>query len=110
MLISVVLPAPFSPSNAWTSPQRAEKSTAWLAMTPGKPLSMPVIDTARSLMVAAVCHRSGLGQVPHDVGKYPVHLIGLHVGVVFALAAFRRRPFVVVAERLARRGFDVALV
>jgi hypothetical protein len=35
MLISVVLPAPFSPSSAWTSPRRRSKSIASLATVPG---------------------------------------------------------------------------
>src|SRR2546428_3314404 len=38
MFISVVLPAPFSPSRAWTSPLRTSSVTRSLAMTPGKVL------------------------------------------------------------------------
>src|SRR5579884_2286690 len=49
MLMSVVLPAPFSPSSAWISPQRASKFTAWLATTPGKTLSTPSIATATAV-------------------------------------------------------------
>src|SRR3989442_5716863 len=38
MFMSVVLPAPFSPSRAWTSPLRTSSVTPSLAMTPGKVL------------------------------------------------------------------------
>src|SRR6266851_1818138 len=55
MLMSVVLPAPFSPSSAWTSPQRARKWTAVFATTPGKALSIPVISTAKALSVMRTC-------------------------------------------------------
>src|ERR1700710_657084 len=42
MLMSVLLPAPFSPSRAWTSPARTSRSTAELARTPpGKRFVMP---------------------------------------------------------------------
>src|SRR6185295_12117744 len=36
--MSVVLPAPFSPSSASTSPRRSVRLTSWLAMTPGNRL------------------------------------------------------------------------
>src|SRR6266446_3212118 len=36
MFISVDLPAPFSPSSAWTSPGKRSKSIPSLATTPGK--------------------------------------------------------------------------
>src|SRR6266446_1105307 len=41
MLESVLFPAPFSPSNAWTSPSAASKSTWSLASTPAKRLVTP---------------------------------------------------------------------
>src|SRR5580765_1626350 len=41
MFISVDLPAPFSPSSAWTSPALRSKSTWSLATTPGNRLVMP---------------------------------------------------------------------
>src|SRR3972149_1191893 len=40
MLIRVVLPAPFSPSRAWTSPGRTSRVTRSLARTPGNALVM----------------------------------------------------------------------
>src|SRR6478672_6919773 len=41
MFISVLLPAPFSPSSAWISPVRSSKSTWSLARTPGNALTIP---------------------------------------------------------------------
>src|SRR5215475_504388 len=42
MFISVDLPAPFSPSSAWTSPCRRSKSTWSFATTPGNRFVMPL--------------------------------------------------------------------
>src|ERR1700756_3184971 len=41
MFIRVDLPAPFSPSSAWTSPSRRSKSMWSLARTPGNCFVMP---------------------------------------------------------------------
>src|SRR4029453_9431878 len=41
MFISVDLPAPFSPSRAWTSPPRTSRSTWSLARTPGNCFVIP---------------------------------------------------------------------
>src|SRR6266508_567221 len=46
MFERVVLPAPFSPSSACTSPAAASKSTWSLASTPGKRLVIPRMETA----------------------------------------------------------------
>ncbi len=46
MFESVLLPAPFSPSSACTSPAAASKSTASFASTPGKRFVIPRIATA----------------------------------------------------------------
>src|SRR5215471_6620269 len=46
MFESVLLPAPFSPSSACTSPAAASKSTASFASTPGKCFVIPRIETA----------------------------------------------------------------
>src|SRR6266545_1605127 len=43
--MSVLLPAPFSPSREWTSPARTSKSTRSLATTPGKRLVIPRISS-----------------------------------------------------------------
>src|SRR5215510_10364001 len=42
ILTSVLLPAPFSPSSAWISPARMDRSTRSLARQPGNCLTMPV--------------------------------------------------------------------
>src|SRR5829696_7420199 len=46
MFISVVLPAPFSPSRAWISPGRTSRSIRSLATTPGYRLLIPRISSA----------------------------------------------------------------
>src|SRR3954454_7432813 len=46
MLISVDLPAPFSPSRAWISPRRSWRSTASLAVSAPKRLVMPRSSSA----------------------------------------------------------------
>src|SRR6476469_800865 len=46
MFDSVLLPAPFSPSSACTSPAAASKSTASFASTPGKRFVIARIETA----------------------------------------------------------------
>src|SRR5438105_1922707 len=46
MFESVLLPAPFSPSRACTSPAAASKSTRSFARTPGKRFVIPRIETA----------------------------------------------------------------
>ena len=42
----VDLPAPFSPTRAWTVPVRTRSETSRLATTPGKRLVTPVSSTA----------------------------------------------------------------
>src|SRR5215212_5165177 len=46
--MSVLLPAPFSPRSAWTSPGRRSKSTWSFARMPGNRLTMPVAWMASS--------------------------------------------------------------
>src|SRR3989454_8116778 len=46
MFISVVFPAPFSPSSAWISPARTSKLMSSFARTPGKRFVMPRISSA----------------------------------------------------------------
>ena len=43
MFISVVLPAPFSPSNPWISPRPTSRSIPSFAVTPGKRFVIPCI-------------------------------------------------------------------
>ena len=54
MFISVLLPAPFSPSRAWISPGRIDRSMPSLATTPGKRLLMPRISRAGATARAAI--------------------------------------------------------
>src|SRR4051794_4508527 len=78
MCESVLLPAPFSPSSACTSPSRASKSTPSLATTPGKRLVIPCNATAAPGGAAAarwsVIARAGLalGAPDHALDE-PVH-------------------------------------
>src|SRR5689334_5556891 len=70
--ISVLLPAPFSPSSAWTSPGRRSKLTRSLARTPGNRLTTPRISTALG--------RPGeltrlLGQLALDALGPPLHAV-----------------------------------
>ena len=58
ILISVDLPAPFSPSSAWISPGRRTKSTSSRALTPGKLLDAPVTSSTGPLGAATVCSAS----------------------------------------------------
>src|SRR6516164_8795064 len=51
MLISVDLPAPFSPNSTWTSPRRRSKSTPSSAITPGKRLEI-LVSSRRRLLVS----------------------------------------------------------
>jgi hypothetical protein len=63
MFERVVLPAPFSPSSACTSPAAASKSTPSFAITPGKRLVMPSMRTA------------GIGEAPG--GPAPLSLTAI---------------------------------
>ena len=54
MFESVLLPAPFSPSSACTSPAAASKSTRSFATTPGNDFEMPRIAWPATLTTPAV--------------------------------------------------------
>src|SRR4051812_13913324 len=82
MFESVLLPAPFSPSSACTSPAAASKSTPSFARTPGNRLVIPRISTAGEAPVvpAPLRTRTGLGACcptrltrRRDVGDGPDH-------------------------------------
>ena len=47
ILISVLLPAPFSPTRAWTSPKRALNAASRSARTPPKDVETPIASMAR---------------------------------------------------------------
>src|SRR5690349_21031117 len=76
MLDSVVLPAPFSPSNACTSPAAASKSTSSLAMTAGNRLVIPRSATAGGggEACASPPGLSALGAADHAFDE-PVHCV-----------------------------------
>src|SRR6266536_957983 len=63
MFESVLLPAPFSPSSACTSPAAASQSTASFATTPGKRLVIPCIPTAAPVGAA-------VGGAPFAVNRW----------------------------------------
>jgi len=46
MFMSVVFPAPFSPSSACTSPGMSVKFTSSFATTPGNLFTIPIISTS----------------------------------------------------------------
>src|SRR5713101_4949163 len=58
-LMRVLLPAPFSPSNANTSPARNSKSTPRSACTPGKDFSMPRISSSGTAEVVSAAAMGG---------------------------------------------------
>src|SRR5215210_1900849 len=77
MFESVLLPAPFSPSSACTSPTAASKSTRSFASTPGNDFEIPRIETAgEEASPAAVdpVNASTLG-APLDALDQPVHRV-----------------------------------
>src|SRR3954468_1583645 len=76
MLDSVVLPAPFSPRSACTSPAAASKSTSSLATTAGNRLVIPRSATAGGggEACASPPERSALGATDHAFDE-PVHRV-----------------------------------
>src|SRR5579862_3905787 len=62
MFISVDLPAPFSPSNACTSPRRTSRSTSSLATVPGNSFRTPRISRTRSSAIAEHPKRNAKGR------------------------------------------------
>src|SRR5579862_7069462 len=85
MFERVLLPAPFSPSRAWTSPTPASKSTPSFATTPGKRFTIPRIATAAPEGAAAAggvtcCSVEGFvlrlaRRRPDDALDEPVHAV-----------------------------------
>src|SRR5437870_7249740 len=76
MLDSVVLPAPFSPSSAWTSPAAASKSTCSFATTAGNRFVIPRSATAGGggEACASPPELSTLGATDHASDE-PVHRV-----------------------------------
>src|SRR6218665_2117980 len=71
ILISVDLPAPFSPISACTLPGASVRSTFSSATTPGNRLPMPSISNPPTSMAAvptkAGCRSAGIGFAPHGI-------------------------------------------
>src|SRR3954447_26528240 len=88
MFDSVLLPAPFSPSSACTSPTAASKSTPSFATTPGNRLVMPRRVTAAPEGTAVACRslmRRGLALgAPDDALDEPVHRVQVLHGHLLA--------------------------
>src|SRR5262249_57624606 len=84
MFESVVLPAPFSPSSACTSPAAASKSTRSFATTPGNRFVTPRSATADSMagvvggevLSTSPPNGSALGATDHALDE-PVHRVEL---------------------------------
>src|SRR5947207_7639307 len=76
MLDRVVLPAPFSPSSAWTSPAAASKSTCSFATTAGNRFVIPRSATAGGggEAYASPPELSALGATDHASDE-PVHRV-----------------------------------
>src|SRR5262249_2943471 len=55
--MSVLLPAPFSPSRASTSPRRSVRSTHRSACTPGNALLMPFMSSSSGASAGTLCMR-----------------------------------------------------
>src|SRR4051794_33449011 len=77
MCESVLLPAPFSPSSACTSPAAASKSTPSLATTPGNRFVMPCNATAApggtAVAACSVVNRDSALGAPVDALDEPIH-------------------------------------
>src|SRR5689334_12642745 len=102
---SVVLPAPFSPSRACTSPAAASKSTPSFATTPGKRFVIP-----RSLTAGGVLACSGIRRRTGRAGARPVRG-PLALGAPdHALDEPVHRVQVLDAHLLALRDADLALL
>src|SRR5215212_2233187 len=87
MFESVLLPAPFSPSSACTSPAAASKSTRSFATTPGNDLEIPRIETAGEACSPAVVNPLALGAADHALDE-PIHPVEvLHAQLLSPLDA-----------------------
>src|SRR5579885_2484415 len=93
MFESVLLPAPFSPRSACTSPAAASKSTRSLARTPGKrfviprratageapgsPAPLAAVTAAGASCPTGLTRRLDLGDGPDDALHEPLHRVEL---------------------------------
>src|SRR5207247_8419450 len=106
MFESVLLPAPFSPSRACTSPTAASKSTRSFASTPGKRFVIPRSATAARGGAAVACTTVSSAALTlwtaDDSLDQPVHRVPLldrhHVALRYAELA------TLVVERAGQRS------
>src|SRR5215213_290354 len=116
--MSVLLPAPFSPRSAWTSPGRRSKSTWSFARTPGKRLTIPVAWMASSggaagaAVIRPPVARRGRGRVARglefllrrEVGELAGDPLGPPVHADLALGSRRARRELVEVRLLQLRA------
>src|SRR5438309_9403741 len=114
---SVVLPAPFSPRSAWTSPGMTSSVTRSLATTPGNRFVTPRAATAGVDPAVAVGvgpresgtdDSDGIASGPSVTARLALRAAdhALDEPVQRELAQRRRIRLVVVGQRLARRQSD----
>src|SRR5215475_8235793 len=88
--MSVLLPAPFSPRSANTSPACRSRSTPRSARTPGKDLTMPRIDSRGWVMGQPYSPRLAGGEThPRQAGGYMLLQLRIFVSVGLAIQAGR---------------------
>src|SRR5438094_212584 len=100
MFISVLLPAPFSPSRAWISPDSSSKSTWSFATTPGNALTIPLAATAgvadawgAAVIGPPLARRRGLaGHEPEQAHRLRIGVEVLVAGLVGLGLDLRRDP------------------
>src|SRR5439155_12322355 len=73
------LPAPFSPTSAWTSPPRSSKRASLSACTPGKSLLIPSISTSGALTASGKTRPPRDWRGPSPVGDSPAPVSSLLV-------------------------------
>src|SRR5712692_2792797 len=128
MFESVLLPAPFSPSSACTSPDAASKSTASFASTPGKRLVIPCMATAgeapgspaplaAAAELGACCptglaRRRNVGHGPDDALYEPLHRVQVLDPQALAFGNLELAGLVVdgTAELVEAAGLDRPLL
>src|SRR5205823_3652403 len=113
MLISVDLPAPFSPKTTCTSPRRRSKSTPLRATTPGNRFTTPSSASTTSAPVSVsigLNRRTPRGPAPTALGVAPALRLGNRrleapVGGEHRLEVGRRER-----RRIDERGLQVVVL
>src|SRR5882724_13605148 len=100
IFISVLLPAPFSPTSACTSPGHAVKSTFWSTGVPPKDFEIPVISSSGSgidLLQVLLDRRT-----EQLLNRGLLHIRGGHHGGAGIDAPLRRLAVQLIDQRLHR--------